>query len=424
MKLLTKTTLYFITISLFVFFLGGIGLYILMQNLVKNEVNSELYNSIHYVFKGISKSDSLKNIQYISSEPIDIQQISHPGATTTPPVLLKDTVLYNKILKTYSPYRRLSATVKIGNEYYRIRIYKSLITSNILIEKVAMVTTLMLLLFLLMAYFLNRYIFGRVWFDFFDTLHKIQEFSLTMPQKEAFSTSEIIEFNELNRLLNKMTDKIITDYEGLKEFTGNLTHEVQTPLSVIKNKSELLLQESLNKKQYELVGSVYSATNRLSAIVRSLGLIARIDNNQFTNVQPVDFEKLIQKQIENYNLLIASRNIQLETNFKGKPDINMNPELAEILINNLIKNAVRHNQEKGFINILLSKTEFVVTNSGDDPGIPTHKLFEQFSRASDEGFMGIGLSIARKITQHYQMTIQYKYKDHEHQLTVSFPSTR
>ena len=421
MKLLTKTTLYFVTITLFVFFLGGIGLYVIMQNLIEKEVNNELYDRIHFVLSEAYQANSLKNAKFIASEPIEIEQVQNPHRAPT--FQLKDTVLFNKVQRFYSPYRKLTTTVKSkdGN-YYRISIFKSLIASNILIERVALVTTLMLLLFILLVYFLNRYIFGKIWADFFDTLHKIQEFSLSNPRKEAFSTSEIIEFNEMNQVLNMMIDKIIHDYEGVKEFTGNLSHEVQTPLAVIKNKTDLLFQESLNEKQFKLAGSIYSATNRLSEIVRSLGLIARIDKNQFTNITNINLEGIIREQIEHFDSLIESRKIKVSVNADSKPTIFMDKNLAEILINNLIKNAVRHNIEGGFINISVTTKSLQLINSGEDPGVPTEELFEQFSRASKEGYMGIGLAIVRKITDYYGMKISYEYQRQksEHEFVITF----
>ena len=417
MKLLTKTTLYFVTVSLLVFFAGGAGLYKIMQNLVEHEVNADLYNRIHYLYDNISQLNSLENVAFIATEPIDIQKVSKPVSYT---YRLKDTVLYNRNVKGYMPYRQLSTTVKSGSNYYRIRIYKSLISSNYLIEKIALIITLMLVLFLTLAYFLNRHIFGKVWADFFDTLHTMQDFSLSNPRKELFQPSEIIEFNQLNRVLTEMTDKIINDYETVKEFTGNLSHEVQTPLAVIKNKTELLFQESLNKKQYELTGSIYSATNRLSGIIRSLGLIARIDKNQFVDKTVIDVKALILRHTENFEALMASRNIVLETHFIGTPKVVMDKDLAETFINNLIKNAVRHNIENGFIRVWLSEKELVIENSGVDPKIPTEELFEQFSRASDKGFMGIGLAIVKKIIEHYHMKINYDYQDNVHRITVSF----
>ncbi len=417
MKLLTKTTLYFVTVSLLVFFAGGAGLYKIMQNLVEHEVDADLYNRIHYLYDNIHQLNSLQNVAFIATEPIDIQKVNKPGPST---FRLKDTVLYNRNIKAYMPYRQLSTTVKSGDNYYRIEIYKSLITSNYLIEKIALIITLMLIFFLALAFFLNRYIFGKVWADFFNTLHIMQDFSLVSPHKESFQPSEIIEFNQLNQVLTDMTDKIINDYETVKEFTGNLSHEVQTPLAVIKNKTELLFQESLNEKQYELTGSIYSATNRLSGIVHSLGLIARIDKNQFVDKSAIDVKALIIKQTKNFEALMASRNIILETHFNGTPKVVMDRELAEIFINNLIKNAVRHNIENGFIHIRLSEKELLIENSGTDPQKPTSELFEQFSRASDKGFMGIGLAIVKKIIEHYNLQIRYEYRDGIHEITVGF----
>lgn len=417
MKLLTKTTLYFVTVSLLVFFAGGAGLYKIMQNLVEHEVDADLYNRIHYLYDNIRQLNSLQNVAFIATEPIDIQKVNKPGPFT---FRLKDTVLYNRNIKAYMPYRQLSTTVKSGDNYYRIEIYKSLITSNYLIEKIALIITLMLILFLTLAYFLNRHIFGKVWADFFNTLHIMQDFSLISPHKESFQPSEIIEFNQLNQVLTEMIDKIINDYETVKEFTGNLSHEVQTPLAIIKNKTELLFQESLNEKQYELAGSIYSATNRLSGIVHSLGLIARIDKNQFVDKSAINVKALILKQTKNFEALMASRNIIPKTYFNGTPKVVMDRELAEIFINNLIKNAVRHNIENGFIHIRLSEKELLIENSGTDPQKPTSKLFEQFSRASDKGFMGIGLAIVKKIIEHYHMEIQYDYQDGVHRIIVSF----
>ncbi len=420
MKLLTQTTLYFITISLFVFLLGGIGLYLLMQNLVEKEVDSALFNRIHYFLNEVNKTKSLKNVKFIATEPIEIEKISHPELKKA--YQLKDTVLYNQITKTYSPYRRLTTYINSGNAYYQVRIYKSLISSNILIEKVALVTTLMLLLFLLMAYFLNRYLFAKVWSDFFITLNKIQDFSLTKPQKEAFGESEIIEFNALNKVLNKMTDKIIFDYKNVKEFTGNLSHEVQTPLSIIKNKTELLIQENLNERQFELAGSINSATNRLSGIVKSLGLIARIDKGSFTDTEKINFQKLIEDQIHNFQPLIDASRININFIKSDNLQFIMSKELSVILINNLIKNAIRHNVKNGFIRIILDNNSLIIENSGTDPGMPTELLFDQFTQGSDGGTMGVGLSIIKKIADHYKIRINYQYKKNVHKILLHFPS--
>ena len=102
MKLLTKTTLYFVTVSLLVFFAGGAGLYKIMQNLVEHEVNADLYNRIHYLYDNIRQLNSLENVAFVATEPIDIQKVNKPAPST---FRLKDTVLYNRNIKAYMPYR-------------------------------------------------------------------------------------------------------------------------------------------------------------------------------------------------------------------------------------------------------------------------------------------------------------------------------
>lgn len=418
MKLLTKTTLYFITLSLVVFFVGGIGLYRIMQNLIEKEVNADLYNRIHFIFNELSQVDTLQNARFITTEPIDIKKITPHQMDS--PFQLSDTVLYNKIRNAYMPYRSLKTIVKSGNSYYQIRIYKSLITSNYLIEKVALIIMLMLLLYIALTYFLNRYILGKVWADFFNSLKTMQEFSLEDPKRKPFEASEVIEFNELNHVLEEMTTKLINDYEGVKEFTGNVFHEVQTPLSVVKNKTELLFQELNTEKQFELAGAIFSATNRLSDIIKSLGLLARIDKNQFSRKEAIDFPRLINKNLTLYNLMIESKKIVVEKTFDGQPKKVMDPALADILINNLIKNAVRHNLEGGFIRLVLSENKLRISNSGNKPNLPTHELFEQFTQSSSQGFMGIGLAIVQKIVHHYKMKIRYDYLDNVHQIEITF----
>jgi signal transduction histidine kinase len=418
MRLLTKTTLYFITLSLVVFFAGGIGLYRIMQNLIEKEVNADLYNRIHFIFNELSQVDTIQNAHFITTEPIEIKKIA--PREMNQPFVLRDTVLYNKVRNAYMPYRSLQTIVKSGDNYYQIKIYKSLITSNYLIEKVALIITLMLLLYISLTYFLNRYILGKVWSDFFKSLKTMQHFSLENPKHKPFEASEIIEFNELNHVLQEMTDKLIRDYEGVKEFTGNVFHEVQTPLSVIKNKTELLFQELNTEKQFELAGSVFSATNRLSDIIKSLGLLARIEKNQFSRKEAIDFADLINKNLELYSSMMESKNIRLEKKFSGRPKKVMDPALADILINNLIKNAVRHNLEEGFIRIHLTENKLHIANAGNNPNQPTDQLFEQFNRSSSEGFMGIGLAIVQKIVQHYKMEIRYNYNEGIHQIEIVF----
>jgi len=118
--------------------------------------------------------------------------------------------------------------------------------------------------------------------------------------------------------------------------------------------------------------------------------------------------------------MMESKNIRLEKKLEGQPKKLMDPALADMLINNLVKNAVRHNLENGFLRIHLTENTLQISNSGNKPNLPTHELFEQFTRSSSEGFMGIGLAIVQKIVRHYHMAIRYDYQEGVHQIEIDF----
>ena len=420
MKLLTKTTLYFITVTLFVFFIGGIAIYQLVKSLENNKVNQELTSQMQKLTRDLQNSKiDLQNTVIISSGLISI---THVHQITEPPVLLTDTLLFDQAKNSYIPYRALSFFAENNKFLYKISIYKSLIESNFLIEKIAMMVTIIVMIFLLAVYFLYRYFFRQIWSDFFSTIDKINRFDVGSPEKLDFPESMIIEFNQLNSNLKLMTERIINDFQGLKDFTGNLSHEIQTPLAVIKSKSELLLQqENQTEQQLQLTSEIHSETIRLSKLIKALTLLTKIGNKQFTNKEKISLKKLITTQLVAFEDIIEIKGIKIQTSFVSEPEIKMNEELAKILIINLIKNAIRHNINNGKINIELTQNKLIIKNSGKELAIEPQQLFNRFSKANKQTeSLGIGLSIVQKICDFYSFKITYAYQAGIHKLALEF----
>ena len=420
MKLLTKTTLYFITVTLFVFFIGGIAIYQLIKNLENHKVNQELVGQMQKLSNDLQSDNfNLENKLVISSSLISIV---HTKNITRPNVRLTDTLLFDQSKNSYIPYRALSFFAESNKSLYKISIYKSLTESNYLIEKIAMMVTVMVIIFLWAVYFLYRYFFRQIWADFFDTIDKINQFDISLPEKLNFPDSMIVEFNQLNSGLKLMTERIIDDFQGLKDFTGNLSHEIQTPLAVIKSKSELLLQtKNQTEEELQLTGEIHAETIRLSKLIKALTLLTKISNKQFTDKEKVSLKKLITTQLKAFEEIILMKGIRLQLNILSEPKIEMNPELANILIINLIKNAIRHNIDQGKIDIQLNSNYFTIKNSGMEPGKTPGELFNRFSKADAQSeSLGIGLSIVKKICDFYGFKISYSYQDKIHQLSVYF----
>jgi signal transduction histidine kinase len=160
--------------------------------------------------------------------------------------------------------------------------------------------------------------------------------------------------------MDQMIKKIRSDYRNLKEFSENASHEMQTPLAVAKGKLELMLQsKNLDEEQLTLINSAYNSIDHLSKMGRSLGLLTKIENNEFTNLQETNISAIIHNALYDFQELLVLKGISAETNIEEDVVINADPTLMKILIGNLFQNAVRHNIVGGKIILKLSADEFL-----------------------------------------------------------------
>ncbi len=291
-----------------------------------------------------------------------------------------------------------------------------------LIEQIVITMTLMLVAFILSMFFLNRYFFRKIWDDFFFAVNKVQKYNLRDDPNLNLQISEVEEFQMLNEVFETLTDRIHKDYLSLKEFTENASHEIQTPLSIMRAKIELLLQyPGYKEDQVALISSLNEAVNRLSNINKVLILLTRIENNQYPELSKVHLKERIDYHLENFKEVIEARNISLESKLDNNVELNVNTVLADILIINLIKNAIRHNFDDGRLLIDLGSNSLEISNTGPELNIPSDQMFNRFVRSQNTSeSIGLGLSLVKKICELYDFDIQYLYENKLHKLTVYF----
>ena len=217
----------------------------------------------------------------------------------------------------------------------------------------------------------------------------------------------------------------IADVIG-KEFTENASHELQTPLAIIKGNSELLIQsEKLDEKELIALGAIISNTNRLSKLNQALILLSKIEHQRFVDKEIVIIEDVVTETLENFKDHIKLQNIEIR---RPKPDsikVEMSATLAEISIANLIQNAIRYNVEDGFIQIIQKDHALIISNPGKPLSISKKDLFKRFKRDSDiEESLGLGLSIVQRICKQYNLDIDYSYENEMHTLKMTFPMVK
>jgi len=220
-----------------------------------------------------------------------------------------------------------------------------------------------------------------------------------------------------------MTKRVRNDYESLKNFTENASHEIQTPLAIIKSKLELLSQsENLDETQILVIGAINDAASRLSKLNQSLLLLTKIENRQFIESERLNLSFILSENLENFEELAETKNIKINRNIKENVPVEMNESLSGILISNLIINSIKHNQNNGFIDVKLDNNILKISNTGAKPGTKTEAFFQRFKKdLGSNDSLGLGLSIVKKICDNYGFTVQYDYKESLHIVTIEFP---
>ncbi len=419
MKLLTKTSILIITVSIFIFWAGNIVFFYISREMINKYIDSELETQMNFVDAQLdlanSGSGEITVLDKISVTDVDIDEITTP--------VFKDTVLFSFADQHYIPHRALTFYHKTNNRYQEITIYKSLLASDKLIERISVSSIILLISFIVMIYFLNRYIFANVWSEFSASLMRVEDYDIKSSVSLELPDSDIDEFDKLNRVLLEMVDRIQSDYRSLKVLTANTSHEIQTPLAIIRNKAEILMQsENLGEPEMELLGSILSTTERLSKLNQSLLLIARIENHQFEESEMISLPSAIEKNISNLDILLEEENIKINQSLEDCPVI-INPVLLDVLISNLLKNAITHGEKGHVIDVGIRSCVLSVSNAGEPLSFPSEFLFKRFFKGSGKkGSTGIGLEIVRKVCNYYKIGVRHAYDGGIHTFMVDFSS--
>jgi len=293
MKLLTKTTLYFLAALVPLLAMAGFYLFNQFSKEINYRSDKELISD-EMAWTQYLETEAENGTTFILKTP-DLSISPTDNAITDYPTIT-DIYGYSKKGSYKIPYRQLSQVVSISGNPYQIIIRQSQE------QKAALVTDVTrIMLFVFVGLFGATLIFNwaiskRLWKPFRHSLNKIRSAELQKMEAIHFEETNTQEFNELNVSLNYMTSKMYKDYVNMKEFTENAAHEMQTPVAVVQSKLELLLQDSnLKDEQVQSILLSVNALRRLSSLNEGLLLLAKIENNQYETTEEIKFGSRNQK---------------------------------------------------------------------------------------------------------------------------------
>jgi signal transduction histidine kinase len=418
MKLLSKFHRVNVVATIIVLLISGVCYYFFIKHALIEQLDKDLAIEEREAKDFVTESNALPDAYAYKDEEEEFIQVPNDNVVRK----FSSVQLFNKSANENVDYRQLEFPLTVAGRNYKVIVRKSQEETEDLIQLILTITLMMVLLLLISLFLINRFILSKLWKPFNNTLSQLKQFNVSGKNKLLLEKSDINEFTELNQAVSIMTNRVSQDFNEIKNFTENASHEIQTPLAIIKSKLELLSQsENLKEEQMNTIQSIFEAGNRLSKLNQSLILLTKIDNQQFVQNEKIDFSKIVLKHIENFEELIAAKHITTVVNIAPGVKLKINEDLAEILISNLITNAIRHNLDKGSIDINLSSQFFIISNTGAPPDRDPGELFERFrkDKVSSES-LGLGLSIVKKICEQYQFSIDYVYSGNRHITTVGF----
>ena len=384
---------------------------------IKDEIDDSLedYNELIIIRslagKKHTEHDSGSNNQYYWRE------VDAAYALSREAISYRDSMVYIAEKKETEPARILTTIYKDkDNRYYEVAVYTPTIEKHDLRQAIFHLLIGLFVLLLIAILVINIWVFRRSMKPFYRLLEWLDNFRLGKPVPSLDNPTYTSEFRRLNEAVFRYVTRSEEAFEQQKQFIGNASHELQTPLAICQNRLEMLMEdETLTEQQMGEILKTYQTLEHVSRLNKSLLLLSKIDNSQFVDEKEVCFNEVLHRYAEDYREVYDYRGISLTVEEHGRFCMTMNETLAVVLVTNLLKNAFVHNIDKGVVRIEMGEEGISFCNTGGDEPLDGKRIFERFYQGTKkEGSTGLGLAIVDAICRQYHLKVHYRFADGWH----------
>lgn len=329
-----------------------------------------------------------------------------------------DATVYIELEDEDEPVRVMCTAFRMPDgQYYELKLMISILERDDMVEAMLWYLGALFLLFLICTSIGIQLVLKGV----FRPLHRLLDWlHCIQPGKEVpplDNPTKIREFRQLSDAALDMGNRSYKAYEEQKQFIENASHELQTPLAIVRGKVELLAEsEGMTEQQMEQLDEIYATLGRAVKLNKSLLLLSRIENGQYTEMEDVSVDEILDELLPDLMDIYEHKQVRLIRKREEQPFIiRCNHSLAQIQVSNLVKNSLLHNREGGELQVLTTPTSLVIKNTGDVP-LDGEKLFRRFYHGMDgkKDSTGLGLAIARSIALSSSLKLTYEWQDGMH----------
>lgn len=423
MKLIYRISLRLSLVLLPLIALWAVVFYFTMVDEINDEVDDALEDYSELIVIRMLSGELLPRMNEGSNNSYTIAPVDENYAAAHPGIDYYDAEVYIPEKEETEPARFLVTIFQDGNgQFYELKVATPTFEKDELLETILWWVVWLYLLLLITVVGTTMWIFHNSMRPLYALLHWLDGYAPGHKTVPVPNNTSITEFRRLNTAAQQAVDRSEELLEQQKQFIGNASHELQTPLAVLGGRMEYMLGHAGLDEQ--TMGEVIQMQRTLGHIVRlnkTLLLLAKIDNGQFPENTDVDISAMIREQKELYDDIYEERDIRCDMHLTGSFLVRMNESLASVLVSNLIRNAYVHSEAGARIDIRIEGRTLTVSNDGVTPLDGKH-IFERFYQGSKrEGSTGLGLALVKAVADSYGLCVGYRFGEEQHIFSVEWP---
>ena len=386
--------------------------YFAMIDEINDETDDALENYADQVIHKWLTEEQLPASGEASNNSFELVEISKIHATSMHRQnLYTDSMVYIPSKKETEPARILTTVFYHKNDkYYKLSVLTPTIEKHDLKDAILQWILILYIALLVALIGIITWIFHTSMSPLFKLLAWLDRFTLGIKNEPLINPTNITEFNKLNDAATRNAERHELAFEHQKQFIGNASHEMQTPLAVSLNRLEILMEEeSLTQAQYEQLYKIENTLNGLVKLNKSLLLLSKIDSGQFLEQQRISINTLIDEYKSDYQEVYAYKQIDLLIDSKEPFMLNIDRYLAVVMITNLLKNAFVHGTANQAIHIHITKDSILFESYSTDQALDAAHIFDRFHQGKSAQGSGLGLAIVDSICKKYNLTLSYAF---------------
>lgn len=407
-----------ISLALTVILTGwAIFFYIAVMDEVNDEVDDSLEDYSELIIIRALAGEELPSKNSGSNNQYFLREVSKGYADAREDIMYKDSMVYIPEKQETEPARILTTLFKDdADRHFELTVATPSIEKNDLKQAITGWMGFLYILLLFIIILISVWVFYRNMRPLYVLLHWLDKYRIGAKNEPLQNNTDVSEFRRLNEAAIRNAERSEQLFEQQKQFIGNASHEMQTPLAICRNRLEMLMEdETLSESQLEELVKTHQTLEHITKLNKSLLLLSKIENGQFADVTRVEVNSVLKQYVEDYKEVYAYRNIEVTICEEDTCYLMMNETLAVVLITNLLKNAFVHNIDGGCIRIVITAQSITFCNTGVGHPLDGERIFQRFYQVQKkEGSTGLGLAIADTICKMQSISLHYYYKEGKH----------